>query len=240
MTSLLPPDGIAADTALFLDFDGTLAPIQDDPETVALPENGPDILAALSNQLSGALMLISGRDIRDLSRRVPLSLWRAGGHGLDVCAPGEQPGEQVATPDHVTATMEEATAGLEGVRIEAKGPVIAVHYRAAPHNGERLAERLARAEETLEGYRLQHGKMVFEVKPDGAHKGRALARMMQGAPFAGRVPLMVGDDTTDEDAMAVAIELGGLAVKVGAADTLATHRLSDPATVWAWLETSIR
>ena len=77
--------------ALFLDFDGTLAPIQDDADTVRLPDGLADSLARLQDYLGGAIIIISGRDIRDLSSRVPGSLWRAGGHGLEICAPGEAP-----------------------------------------------------------------------------------------------------------------------------------------------------
>ena len=78
--------------ALFLDFDGTLAPLQDDPEAVALPAFGPETLRALHACFDGALVLISGRDVRDLSVRTPSALWRAGGHGLEICAPDEMPG----------------------------------------------------------------------------------------------------------------------------------------------------
>jgi trehalose 6-phosphate phosphatase len=81
--------------------------------------------------------------------------------------------------------------------------------------------------------------MVFEAKPSHAHKGRALARMMQQPPFLGRVPVMVGDDTTDEDAMRVAMDLGGWAVKVGPGASAAEYGLSGPEEVWTWLQAAV-
>ena len=74
----------------------------------------------------------------------------------------------------------------------------------------------------------QPGKMVVEVKPDAAHKGRALRRLAGAPPFAGRRPVMFGDDTTDEDAIAAAQDLGGLGIKVGHGATAARLRAPDP------------
>lgn len=236
MTRSAPPPALTDDHALFLDFDGTLAPIRDDPDAVALPSGGAQVLGALARRLGGALALLSGRDVRDLSRRVPGSIWRAGGHGLEICAPGEAPAcERAAAPEILSRAIAEAIEGIEGARIETKGEILAVHYRAAPDAAGILSQRLAIAAARAEGYSLQHGKMVFEAKPAHAHKGAALLRLMRHAPFAGRVPVMVGDDTTDEDAMQAALDAGGLAVKVGQGESLAPARLSTPDDVWNWL-----
>lgn len=231
-----PPPPTEAD-ALFLDFDGTLAPIQDDPETVTLPEGGARLLTELSERLGGALAILSGRDVRDLSRRVPVSVLRAGGHGLEVCQPGEAaPDAPAQTPAALLAAIEPVIAAHEGVRLERKGAVVAVHYRAAPHLGERLAVDLEGALAPLADYRMQAGKMVLEAKPRAAHKGRTLVRLMAGPPFAGRRPVMVGDDTTDEDAMEAAAAAGGVSVKVGEGASCARYRLAGPDAVWRWLE----
>lgn len=239
MTVLTEPGPIPANAALFLDFDGTLAGIQDDPETVALPERGAEILQALAARLDGALTILSGRDIRDLSRRVPQTLWRAGGHGLETCVPGEAPGEMPAPPAQLARMLAHAVDGLDGVRIETKGPVFAIHYRAAPHLEEALEARLQQVIAEQSGYLLERGKMIFETKPEGASKGSALVRMMERAPFVGRVPVMVGDDTTDEAAMEAANAAGGWSVKVGEGATVAKYGLADPQAVWAWLERAL-
>ena len=76
---------------------------------------------------------------------------------------------------------------------------------------------------------------MIELKPAAANKGIALASMMQRKPFLGRIPVMVGDDTTDEDAMQAAKDLGGYGVKVGKGETCAEFGFEDPSDVWVWL-----
>lgn len=228
---------LTARHALFLDFDGTLAPLQDDPDTVALPENGADCLLSLSDSLGGALVLISGRSIHDLSLRTPITLWRAGGHGHDICQPGKQPDpKRAAAPTALRAAVTAATRDIEGIWVEEKGKVLAIHYRQIPAAGPRLAEAMQRLADETDGYACQHGKMVIELKPRGADKGTALSALMQQAPFMGRVPVMIGDDATDEDAMKSAIDLGGFGIKVGAGETCAQYRFTNTDSVWDWLK----
>jgi len=226
--------------ALFLDFDGTLTALQDDPEQVWLPEGGAHTLERLAKHLGGALAIVSGRDMRDLDRRVPGCLWRAGGHGSTTCAPGQRPSAYApSAPDALYHAVYQTMAAVDGARLETKGPILTVHYRAAPEAGPALGERLEAIVAAYPGYSLQAGKMVFEAKPRGASKARAIARLMAMPPFAGRRPVMVGDDVTDEDGMREALALGGDAIKVGDGKTVASLRLKDPAQVWDWLEAEI-
>ena len=232
---MTPPPRLSRDDALFLDFDGTLAPLADDPEAVRLSGPEAEALVALAGQLDGALAVLSGRALDDLSRRVPEALWRVGGHGLEVAAPGAAAAPRRAAPGALAGPLGEVVAGFPGTRLEAKGPVLAVHYRAAPEARVALGNALDRLVAGVPGYALHGGKLVYEVKPEGADKGRALDRAMQAPPFAGRRPVMVGDDVTDEDGFGMAAALGGHGIKVGRGPTAARYRLSGPAAVWLWL-----
>ncbi|TPE49256.1 trehalose-phosphatase [Amaricoccus solimangrovi] len=227
---------LAPGDALFLDFDGTLAELRDDPDAVRLDAGTEAALARLAARLSGALALLSGRDIRDLDRRTPRALWRAGGHGLEVSEPGSPP---PPTPRGPVAEMLErldaAVAGFPGARIEVKGPILAIHYRAAPEAGESLIAAAKAEAERNADHVAQAGHMVVEVKPASANKGRALRALAARAPFAGRRPVMIGDDTTDEDAIAAALDLGGVGVRVGPGESAAGYRAADPAEVRAWI-----
>ena len=234
-----PPPLNLSGHALFLDFDGTLAPLQDDPASVVISTVQQATLVKVSAAMGGALAIISGRDIEDLSLRVPTDLLRIGGHGLDVAQPGEtalrSPG---LPPASLASAVARAVAGLSQVWVEPKGRVLAVHYRANPDVAGDLHAKLATIIADHSEYSLQAGKMVFEAKPASANKGTALAAAMLASPFAGRTPVLIGDDKTDEDAIRSAITLGGHGVKVGTGESAAEWRLPDTAAVWNWLETA--
>jgi len=226
--------------ALFIDFDGTLAPLQDDPDTVALVDGAGPLLETLADQLDGALAVISGRDIDDLSRRVPDTLWRLGNHGLNIMAPGADALIRTDTaPEEVRDAFAALSSDYPGTKVENKGSVLALHYRACPQHGEALLAAARGIVEAVEGYGVQSGKMVIEAKPTGANKGLAIREIMSKPPFAGLEPVMLGDDVTDEDGFEAVLDLGGFAVKVGEGESLAAYRLASPQAVAEWLEKGI-
>ncbi len=228
---------LSPNDAVFLDFDGTLAGLQDDADTVFLVQGMDQVLRACAHRLDGALAVMSGRDLDDLSRRVPDSLWRFGNHGLRASAPGGRATESLtAAPSGLLAALSEISDTYAGVRLEPKGPVLAVHYRAAPGVEVELKSALSDAIAPFADYSLQHGKMVFEAKPSAANKGACLLRAMQSRPFLERRPVMIGDDTTDEDAFAAAQSAGGIAVKVGEGATVALHHMDSVQDVHALLK----
>ena len=226
---------ITSETALVLDFDGTLADLADDPDTVRLVPETERALTRLTRRLDGAVAIVSGRDIADLARRTPKVLWRCGGHGSDIWPPGPAPATRAAAlPPDLLSALETLAADHAGVRLEPKAHGVAVHYRAAPEAGPACwaaVERLGQAW----GLRVQHGKAVVELVPRAASKGRALDALMAQPAFTGRRPLCLGDDVTDEDLFRAAREYDGIAVKVGPGETGAGRRAPDPSAVRQWL-----
>jgi len=231
----LPP--IEPGTALFLDFDGTLVDLADQPDAVVVPADLVLLLQQLAHTLGGALALVSGRKLADLDSFLsPLQLPTAAEHGAHH---RQSDGSQVqaATPDLAPAIRQvRALAECHtGLRAEVKASCVALHYRHAPQL-EALAHQVMRhAANSHPGLSLLSGKLVFEIKPAHVSKGRAIEDFMQLPPFAGRAPVFVGDDVTDEAGFAAVHALGGTAIKVGPGDTLARYRCTDPTAVRHWL-----
>jgi len=96
----------------------------------------------------------------------------------------------------------------------------------AEHFAERYAEVLS----------LQPGKCAFELRPRGASKGEVIRAFMEEVPFAGRTPVFVGDDLTDEAGFAAVNALGGRSIKVGEGPSEARERLPSVHAVGGWLE----
>ena len=183
------------------------------------------------------MAILSGRDLRDLARRTPAGVWRAGGHGLGDPAPRRQAAarRRRRRPTRVLAPLR-AAARTPGVRLELKGPVAALHYRAAPDaEAACLAARRGRRRRRAGSRRTSPARWWSRSSPPTPTRARALRRLAARPPFAGRRPVMLGDDATDEDAIAAAQALGGLGVKVGPGATAARLRARDPAAVRAWL-----
>jgi len=125
--------------------------------------------------------------------------------------------------------------GAAGLLVEEKPASIALHFRGAPER-EAEAKALFEALAQRTGLAVQPGKMVLELRPAGADKGDALAQLMAEPAFAGKRPVFVGDDLTDEHAFAAAAAMGGAGILVGPARaTAASWRLDDVAAVAAWL-----
>lgn len=126
-----------------------------------------------------------------------------------------------------------------GVLVEDKGVSVALHWRAQPLAGPDVLAFAQQEIAALSGYRLQPGDHVVEFVPEGSNKGLAVEQLMQQPAFAGRTPVFVGDDLTDEFGFQAANRLGGWSVLVGdRAQTDARFRVSGTAAVHAWLQRS--
>lgn len=237
-TSALPAlPGIDAQTALFLDFDGTLADLAPQPEAVQLAADLVPVLTQLAAQLNGALAIVSGRRLADLDDFLaPLRLPSAAEHGARQRAAGGDV-RCLASPD-LKAVVQLATALAArhaGLRVEVKSAAVALHYRHAPALETLALQVMQDAASRTPGLELLRGKSVFEVKPAGISKGTAIKAFMASAPFAGRKPLFAGDDMTDEAGFSAVQRLGGQGIKVGEGPTLAQFSCPSPAALRQWL-----
>lgn len=227
--------------ALFLDVDGTLLDIAESPAAVCVPRELCSALECLHRRLGGALALVSGRPVDDLDRLfAPLLLPACGGHGAHWRTCAEEPLRHAAVAT-LSAPVRERLHALArrhaGVLAEDKGSSLALHYRAAPAAGQALASALHAllSEPAGAGLRLLPGKMVFEVIAHDCDKAQAIRRFLALVPFAGRRPLFIGDDLTDEPALAMMPGLGGLALSVGRLLPGASAAFDNPAAVRAAL-----
>jgi trehalose 6-phosphate phosphatase len=169
----------------------------------------------------------------------PLRLPAAGQHGVerrDARGRVQRPPFSAEVLARAAEQMRAFAERHAGLVFEHKGYSMALHYRLAPRlagAAHAVVREAARA--VGEGVEVQRGKMVAELKPAGHDKGRAIAAFMREKPFAGRVPVFLGDDLTDEHGFRVVERLGGHAIKVGAGPTAARWRLAHPAAAGAWL-----
>lgn len=237
-TRRMPP--FAADWAFFLDVDGTLLEYAARPQDVRVGPELLDLLARLHEATDGAIALVSGRSVEDLDQLfAPLALPLAGQHGTERRSAGRAI-RRFAPPleklGRAAAALVRLTAAHSGLVLENKGMTLALHYRLAP--GLRvLVEREMRtlAADLGDAFELQTGKFVMEIKPSGKDKGSAIAELAADAPFAGRRPVFIGDDLTDEPGFEVVNRIGGHSVKVGPGITRARWHLFDAAAVRRWL-----
>lgn len=231
------PPPIGDDCALFLDVDGSLLDFADDPSSIRADARLRAALDALAVRLQGAMALVSGRTLAALDAIFAPTRYPARGvHGLERRDAPDAIRED-AVISAIAADARELLSAYRGALVETKGRALALHWRAAPEAGSRAREFAQQALLRLPGYRLEPGRQVIELRPDGADKGTAIRDFMREPPFAGRVPVFAGDDLGDEAGFIVVNELRGHSVLVGERiDSAARYALATPATVLDWLE----
>jgi trehalose 6-phosphate phosphatase len=234
----MPP--YSANWAFFLDIDGTLLDIEGHPDAVRIGRSELDLVGGLHRATGGALALISGRPLAGIDLLFhPLKLPSAGQHGAERRgARGKRQRHQfpVAALHRAATPLRRFVSQNEGLIFEDKGASVALHYRLAPQLESAARKAVESAVQGAGGaLEMQVGKMVFELKPAGVDKGKAIEQFMQEAPFAGRVPVFLGDDVTDEYGFRVVNRIEGHSIKVGPGDTDARWRLANPAAAKAWL-----
>ena len=226
--------------ALFLDVDGTLLDFAERPDAVRVDRELGDLLANLQAACAGALALISGRPVSEIDRLfAPLRLAVAGQHGIerrDARGVMHHYAFGGARLQRAARALHALVAEHPALLLEEKESSLALHYRQAPQLAE-IAHRaaLSAARGLGAGFELIAGKLVYELKPGGRDKGLAIDDFMTEVPFARRVAVFVGDDTTDEFGFETVNRIGGLSVKVGPGPSVARWRLADAAAVREWL-----
>jgi len=227
---------------LFLDLDGTIAPIMPRPHDVVPAPARTALLKRLGERLDGRLAIVSGRTIAEVDRVLEGSIAAvAGVHGLERRrADGRL---ERARPDQaldiVRAELPNLLSRYPGLITEDKGLSLTIHFRGLPQAGpavEAFAHDIAARTNLV----LQPGDTVAELRGPGAGKGAAIRAFMNETPFAGARPIHLGDDQTDEDGFAAARALGGFGILVGPErPTAATHRLASVDAVMEWLQAAL-
>ena len=237
-------DGPARARLVALDFDGTLAPLVDDPLAARMTpaaRAAVDRLAAALQGTTTRLALVSGRNLSDLAAcgEPPAGTFLVGSHGAETgvvtpsgleTVPLELTADQTDALAALRAGLADAVAGREGAWVQDKPSAAVLHTRLASPADTRAAEDAADAVAERLGLHAMHGKDVVEVAVVETTKGEAVDRLRDvvgqdaGRPGPARV-LYAGDDTTDETAFAV-LGPGDLGVKVGDGETLAGQRVA--------------
>ncbi|CUH40509.1 putative glycosyl hydrolase/MT2062 [Jannaschia seosinensis] len=211
--------------AVFLDYDGTLTPIVEDPAAATLSDSMRAALSGLAALIPVAI--VSGRDLRDVKGFLQDdTLYYAGSHGFDLAGPGgwhevvEKGKKFLPTLEAVAEKLEARLASIDGARVERKRFSLAVHFRRVAEGDEAAVARIVR--ETVaehEDVRASGGKKVFDIKPRvDWHKGYAVLSLLKKLDFDGDdvLPIYIGDDTTDEDAFRSLSDCGlGIVVRDG-------------------------
>jgi len=225
--------------ALFLDLDGTLAPIAARPQDVRPDRRRTQLLGKLNAGLDGRLAVVSGRTLADIDRILEGKVaCVAAVHGL---VRRDCEGRVHEAPPHprlheAAERLREFAVRDSGLIVEEKGASVALHFRLAralAGEARAIAHRIA--DET--GLTLQDGDMVEELRTPGPTKGDSVRIFMDAPRFDGATPIFVGDDSTDEHGFEEVRRLGGFGVLVGPARrTHALFRLAGVDEVIAWLE----
>lgn len=234
-------DAPEASIALLLDIDGTLVEFESHPDAVRLDRTLIALLAELETGLGGALGMVSGRSVEAIDRLLhPVKLPAVGLHGAQYRMRAGDPVHVLAAtlPDRLRADVG-ALARRSDVRIVEDKAGIAIALHVADDSTDS-----AELEQSIDGMLSSHapqwalfrGRRVLEIKPRAHSKGSGCAQLMRDVVFANRMPVYLGDDTTDLDAFDTVRALGGINVAVGARVAHAADIVLDtPAVARAWL-----
>jgi len=229
----VPPPLPDRQAALFLDLDGTLLEIAPRPDAVVVPPHLPGLLARLSAGLGGAVAIVTGRGLevaRGLTQSPPIAFAAEHGTIIDGSGAAAEIPPLPPPPSPPAAWREAAEAFARahpGLLLEEKRHGFVLHFRAAPTLGPAATaflEDLVRDS----AFQVMPAHAAAELRPRSSDKGTAVRWLMQHPPFAGRRPLFIGDDVTDEYGIEACKALGGTGYRI-------PRDFAGPAAVHAWL-----
>ncbi|KAM5572826.1 putative trehalose-phosphate phosphatase F [Rosa sericea] len=248
--------------AVFLDYDGTLSPIVDDPDRALMSDAMRDAVRNVAKYFPTAI--ISGRNRDKVYKLVGLTeLYYAGSHGMDIMGPvtntdsvnsTDQQGKEVKLfqpakeflpmIDEVFRTLVENTKGIKGAKVENHKFCASVHYRNVDEkNWSTIAQRVHDVLKDYPRLRLTHGRKVLEVRPVIEwNKGKAVEFLLESLGLNSRdgvLSIYIGDDRTDEDAFKVLKKKNrgyGILVSPIPKETSAFYSLREPAEVMEFLK----
>nr|UBY08088.1 TPP7 [Oryza officinalis]UBY08091.1 TPP7 [Oryza officinalis] len=244
---------------MFLDYDGTLSPIVDDPDAAFMSETMRMAVRSVAKHFPTAI--VSGRCRDKVFEFVKLAeLYYAGSHGMDIKGPASRHAAAKSPPhnkgvlfqpaseflpmiEQVHERLEQATRSIPGAKVENNKFCVSVHFRCVDEKSwGALAETVRRVMREFPRLRLSQGRMVFEVRPTIKwDKGKALEFLLDSLGFADCsdvLPVYIGDDRTDEDAFKVLRRRGqgvGILVSKHPKETSASFSLQEPAEVMEFL-----
>ncbi|KAM0871255.1 hypothetical protein ACQ4PT_039499 [Festuca glaucescens] len=244
---------------MFLDYDGTLSPIVEDPDSAVMTDEMREAVRGVADHFPTAI--VSGRGRDKVFNFVRLAeLYYAGSHGMDIQGPTADSNHHLNTPSkgeearsvlcqpaseflpmigEVHDLLVAKMASIPGAMVENNKFCLSVHFRCVDEKKwGTLAEQVRSVLREYPRLRLTQGRKVLEIRPVIKwDKGRALEFLLGALGFADRAdvfPIYIGDDRTDEDAFKVLRSRGqgaGILVTRFPKDTLASFSLRDPAEV---------
>jgi trehalose 6-phosphate phosphatase len=222
---------------IFLDVDGTLAPIVARAEDAHVPEKTSLLLGRLARRYR-LVACVSGRSATEARRLVGVGrITYAGAHGAELLEPGStKPTVLPAFADWAPRVQafvrarDERDLRLLRVRIEDKGPIVALHWRGVPDEDAARTRLEGIAQEAeAEGLRTHWGRKVLEIRPPvEVNKGQAVAELIRRHDL--RAAMFAGDDATDLDAFD-ALDALPDAVRVGVRSAEGPEAIVDRADI---------
>lgn len=221
--------------ALFLDFDGTLVPIQKDPAQCFLPENIKEQLRSLTRSGHCYLSVLSGRSLSDIKKRVSIRrIYYGGNHGLDISGPNikyTHPKVILAKPimDIAKRNLRKEIDDIDGAWLEDKKYTLSLHFRSVKKEDifsvKRIFYKTVSELSDQKPLAVVKGKKVLELVPNVSwDKGSAALWILKELKVK-CLPIYIGDDQTDENAFK-ALHKKGTNIRVGKSKkTLADYYL---------------